>query len=233
MYCMCICFIINTITFIIMEPSFSEQYPLLCDAIMTHINKSPGEYVFTTHMNHIILLKKCENTVTNENFIPNITRTKATIYRGNTFFVVCIINKWDLSNCDNRCERIVSSGETLKFIAGQIIYSSTFNPNNLKTMYSGGIYFCKCLEVAFYNDVIPHRYTGKWKCYHNNGMPRVIEYLVDGLKNGYHKYSHDNGQLSAEGYYDSDIKINAWKYYDECGALIDYHNVCSFDSITL
>jgi len=199
---------------------FSEQYPLLCAAIMTHVNNSPGEYVFTTHMNNIILLKKCVNTVTNENFIPNITRNKATIYRGNTFFVKCIINKWDLSNYDKCCERISPTGEELKFIAGQVIYSSTFKLHDIKTMYSGGIYFCKCLEVAFYNDIIPYGYTGVWKCYHNNGMHCVIEQYINGLKKGYHKYYHDNGELSAEGYYDNNTKKNTWKYYDTNGVLL-------------
>jgi hypothetical protein len=216
-----------------MEPSFSSQHPLLCSAIIAHINKSPGEYVFTTHMNNIILLKKCKNTVTNERYIPNITRTQSVIYRGNTFFVECIINKWDLSACNKCCERISPKGETLQFITGRMIHSSLFNLYDLDTTYSSGIYYCKCLEVAFYNDTIPHYYTGMWKSYHNNGMPRVIEYLVNGLKNGYHKYYHNNEQLSSEGYYNNDVKINTWKYYNEHGVQIIEKKTCSFENITL
>lgn len=181
-----------------------------------------NDYRFATSCDNIIVLKKNNSTITNENHITNVKHKNNVLYRGINFYVVSIINKWKPYEKVDSCVYHTYSYKPINIFAGTIVTDDEFHntDDDMSKLFSGGIFFCSSLECAFYNSIIPVSYNGKWVSYHNNGQMKLYENFINGRKNGLFVCMYDNGTKMAEGVYQNGRKVGNWYAWNKNGERI-------------
>jgi hypothetical protein len=155
--------------------------------------KSSDGYVFTSFdPEYIIVMKKYDysaysllSKLLNYDIINNIKQymlytytdeneksldIKNSIYAkfyGDKFLVIDIVNKFD--NTTKNSFRVIWSRFSYKYKKGKIIPHFNRKKNEFQFL-PFGIKFFKIIEPAFFNNIVPNKYNGQYKMWHENGQ---------------------------------------------------------------
>ena len=166
-------------------------------------------YVYKICSDHIVVMKKLQDTRTNENRnnVANISYEK---FRADKLFVVKIINIDTMQSI----KEIVNNNYKIKIIykCDEIIIPNKFD-ENIDVVCSFGIHYFKTIDAAFYyKDHVPTNFTGKWICWHENGNKSYECEYIDGKRTGKWISYYENGNKSYEGEYIDGIQTGKWIY---------------------
>lgn len=172
---------------------------------------SKDEYVYKTHKNCIIILKKIEKTITNE-VRENVKDINFALFRGDTFYVEKIFNKNEPTKTISYLDTNIQCLSEMKFIENQIVNCVSYD-YNLNNIYGDGIYYYKSIEPAFYRDNPKY----KFKSWYYNGIQKMD--ITDEDEEGTYLMTewHSDGTKKLEGMCRSNKRIGKWKSYDPHG----------------
>jgi antitoxin component YwqK of YwqJK toxin-antitoxin module len=193
-----------------------------------HYEKSG--HVFKKCGSHIVVLKKTDNTKTNET--RKVADTKYAKYRGSRFFVTRIFEICDPSHTCNGVMNTFYSYVTIEYTTGTFIEVGNFD-EEVDAICAPGIHYFKSLEAAYYYSAsIPrngvhkvfeddgnitgmYNYTdgklhGECREYVNGSLVRMNTY-VNGRKEGLGVRYHSNGFVHSKWMVDVNGKV-----IDEC-----------------
>lgn len=83
---------------------------------------------------------------------------------------------------------------------------------NIANADSGGIFYYRTMDCAFYYNLEMLNYTGEYYDWHYNGLLKEKGMLTNGRKSGYWEDFYGNGQLCTKSVYSND-KLNG-EYYE-------------------
>lgn len=133
---------------------------------------SNDEYVYKTNNDWVIILKKLNNTITNE-VRDNVKDHNFALFRGNTFYVKKIFNKYEPSKTMSFLDTNIQCLSGMKFIKNQIVAYNSFD-YNLNNIYGDGIYYYKSVEPAFYRGNTTH----ECKSWYHNGLKKMMKVYI-------------------------------------------------------
>ena len=175
-----------------------------------------SEYVYKICSNCIVVMKKLQDTRTNENRI-NVANSLYAKFRADKLYVVKIIN----SNNMELIKEVTNNNYYIKitYKCDEIIVPDIFD-ENINEVCSSGIHYFKTIDAAFYyRDQLPTQFTGKWVCWYGNGNgnKNYESRYIDGKKTGKWTRWYENGNKSFEGEYINDKKTGKWTRWYENG----------------
>jgi antitoxin component YwqK of YwqJK toxin-antitoxin module len=145
--------------------------------------------------NYIVVLKKLEDTITNETR-SNVADPMYAKFRADKLETVCIFSK---NNPTVQLKSIENTNfrEKKLYIAEQVVSVNNYD-FNMNIVCTRGIHYFKTIIAAFYYNLELGGYTGHHITYYDNGNKyRKCEY-VDGILHGQFTEWHDNGNKRLE-----------------------------------
>jgi hypothetical protein len=140
-------------------------------------------YVYKISGTHLIILKRCPDTVTNESR-RNVFDPKRAKFRGSKFDVIEII---DLGDMTTKQSVQSSYKHSFKYTAGEIVEPDKFN-NDMDIVCTNGIHFFIDIETAFFHmdtdDFSRLVRTGKRMGWHDCGQLSYVSEWLDGKHHG-------------------------------------------------
>ena len=169
-----------------------------------YLNKS--EYVYKICSDHIVVMKKLQDTKTNENR-NNVADSLYAKFRADKLFVVKILN---INNIES-IKKIVNNNYKIKIIykCDEIIIPDKFD-ENIDEVCSSGIHYFKTIDAAFYYKELPRLFTGKWIYWHENGNKSYECEYIDGKETGKWISWYENKNKSSEGEYINGKLTGKW-----------------------
>jgi antitoxin component YwqK of YwqJK toxin-antitoxin module len=196
-----------------MSYNIEELLKQLTEELEEYINDK--KYVYKICGDFIVILEKLEDTLTNENR-SNVSQKDDdklyAKYRANKLLVKEIINKYDLTKCEN----VMSGGYAIQieYKVNETVYPDNFD-TNLEEVCSSGIHYFLNLKSAFYYCLETENINGEYLNWYDNGQMYEKCNYVDGKMNGEYLEWYSNGQMMIKGNY-VDGKIN--------GELLKWHS---------
>jgi antitoxin component YwqK of YwqJK toxin-antitoxin module len=166
-----------------------------------YINNS--KYVFSSHTNNtnsfIIILKKIQNTITNE-IRSDVSNQYFALFKGHSFYVELILNKFDPSVIVNQIK------ETAIFIKDHTISSDVCD-----------ISYYKSIDPAFYSGI--HNFSSsynitKCKFWNENGSLKETYQLKYGAVSGKKKIYNDGKLIECSNYFHGKRNGMSIHYYE-------------------
>jgi antitoxin component YwqK of YwqJK toxin-antitoxin module len=166
--------------------------------------------VFKKINDFIVILKKNDNTLTNEHR-KGIVDENYAIFRANVLTVILIFDRENPQiNIDTIANKYCEIETVYKI--GCVVHADEYDMD-LENVQSNGIHYFKTLNAAYHYGVTPLNYTGKIKEFYEDGSKmKEVEY-VNGKENGrllmWFKGHYLNGKKNGkwlEMYYSGKIK---------------------------
>jgi hypothetical protein len=126
-----------------------------------------NDFVYKSRDDWIIIMKKNDNTITNENR-DDVVNSSHALFRGNKFFIVKIFNKYDPHITTSYVKQDGLCLKNTKYIEGKSLSCDIYD-YNLNNIHGEGIYYFKTIEPAFYLD----NKTKSHKSWHYNGNKKI------------------------------------------------------------
>lgn len=163
---------------------------------------SDEQYVFKScEIEWIVVLKECTTTTTNEDRDDVIDEDYA-YFRGNTFFVEKILNKFDINKTTDSIfstRHMYDKYAPIEYTVGKIVsVGTTTQKHTINIVDTHGIHFFKTLKAAFYYELF------------NGGLPMYFK--VSTLTGLIKKYDQ-HGSLIKTREYDQINKIKTYVDY--------------------
>lgn len=167
---------------------------------MSYCYKSSGEF--------IVKLTKLPDTIDNENR-TSIRFREFALYRASHLRVVDIYHREHPdfhvnSTVKEKIEKYESyitydSGDHLKFVVGEIVYATKFDPNR-ESIFTNGIWYYLNEECAKNHEpqYYKHTGTGTYNTYHPNGELASVCTYINGKQNGMSIYYTPEGTKISE-----------------------------------
>ncbi len=154
------------------------------------------------------ILKKPFDHVNNEVRLSIIDK-KFAKHRGTSMYVEVVFDKFNPSRVLTSTKSYFAGLETV-YTVGEIISPDSYTNDDSED--SNGIFYCTCVDGAFYYDLHFVNYSGEYYDFYYNGSIKKHGMLLDGFKNGQWKEYYDNGKLMSIEHYLSN-KLNG-KYLE-------------------
>ena len=160
----------------------------------------------------IVILEKIDDTHTNESR-ANIYYSNHAVVRASHLNVILIFNKFNPTVTVTEIKSSIwpqyyyDDGFLLCgsfiFKVNDLVYSDSFNDNDLDTIRSPGIHYYKSIETAFYLelDLYKKTYTGQLVGWYPNGQKSFEGDFINGLENGKWIGWYESGQKHYEQNY--------------------------------
>lgn len=167
-------------------------------------------YVFKKCKDSIVVLKKLEDTITNESRSSVVDKNYAQ-FRGNKFYVEMIIDitllqeKYEAANCIWRCK-------TIKYVRGTIVEEKDFD-TDLENILAEGIHYFLTFEPAYYCHI--GKTNGLYKGWYRNGQKNYVCVYKNGLLDGLYEDWHENGTKRYECNYENGECHGKFEEWDE------------------
>jgi len=176
--------------------------------VLKEYTKNPS-FVFKKCQNSIVVLKKLEDTITNE--LRSVANKKYAKFRGNKFYVEKII---DLITLEDKIQtnNSIHEDKSITYIVGNIIEEKEYD-TKLDRVYGKGIHYFLILERAYYYYIDISNYNGKYSDWDEDGQNREMINYKDGKRNGKCVLWREDGQKYKECDYKEDIyhgKYEEW-----------------------
>jgi hypothetical protein len=179
-------------------------------------------YVFKScEKEWIVVLKKTENTLTNE-ARADIRDENHAKFRGSEFMVMNIINKFDNRK---RANTLHSSGMSMLltpilYEIGEIAIPHEYD-NDINNVCSCGIHYFKDPESAYYYELYYEnsKRNGLYREWHHSGQLAIEYTYTHGYENGLCKEWWENGQISIECTYNYGVLDGSYREWYENGQI--------------
>jgi antitoxin component YwqK of YwqJK toxin-antitoxin module len=157
----------------------------------------PADIVYKSCGEHIVVLEKLSDTITNENR-DNIGEPMHAKFRANKLKVLCIFSKDNPIDQLDFIENTSYTPNIITYRRGETIEIKNFD-TNLNEVCAEGIHYFKSLESAYYySRPIDKKYTGGCVYWHDNGQCAAMHNYVDGQLHGQCKKFYDSGRIQME-----------------------------------
>ena len=150
-------------------------------------------YVFKSCGGYIVILKKTEDTLTNQERI--VVDDKFAKYRANKLMVIKIFNKLRPSSCIPEIFNTVSQTR-LKYVVGTMVVSD-YN-DDINIVCGSGIHYFKSVEAAFYYYLMEfhNKYSGVHFEFFDDGTKMTSRQFFNGIVYGTVMIYCKNGSVS-------------------------------------
>jgi len=196
-----------------MSYNIEELLKQLTEELIDYINDE--KYVYKTCGDFIVVLEKQSDTITNENRsnVSQIGDNKLYAkYRANKLLVKQIINKYDLTKCENVESKYYNI--KIEYKINETVYPDKFDII-LENVCSSGIHYFLNLKRAFYYDLEIENKNGEYLIWYDNGQMNEKYNYVDDIKDGEYLKWYENGQMCMKCNYNYNKLNGEWiEWYD-------------------
>jgi antitoxin component YwqK of YwqJK toxin-antitoxin module len=170
-------------------------------------------YVYKSCAGYVVVLKKTQNTITNENR-KGIINVNCAKLRGDIFIVADIVPKSNDLKELTKITNTIFYGDVITYEIGSIVKSNGYNMN-LDDIRTTGIHYFNTFEPAFYyNFIMTKGYTGDFIGYHDNGVVSATYRYKDGIIDGDCIAYCENGNIiGSKTYVNGKLQGESVAYY--------------------
>jgi hypothetical protein len=167
------------------------------------VYKSCGQY--------IVILRKVEDTITNESR-KHVIDSNYAKYRANKLRVLCIFKKTNPEIHVEAIQNTCYNDKKITYYVGRVVSVDNYD-HTVESVCAPGIHYFKFVKAAYYYE-LPRNHTGQVSLYNEDGRKIEETQYVNGKEHGKYIEYHANGNKRI---------ICEYKDGKEHGKYIEYH----------